>query len=166
MSYVVISVISILVSCVLLPENIQLLFFERNSPNNPPRITMLPTKKIGTSQLMSSNIPKVKLLAMAPILPKQVIIQIATAPTCVGNMSTTILLMTKFAVPIINENMQLTMRICREDWTKYIAKPKIPANNIVVTGIVRRPTRFAKKPDMMLPNKQNALIVNELIKTI
>lgn len=94
---------------------------------------MLPTKKIGTSQLMSSNIPKVKLLAMAPILPKQVIIQIATAPTCVGNMSTTILLMTKFAVPIINENMQLTMRICREDWTKYIAKPKIPANNIVVT---------------------------------
>lgn len=36
MSYVVISVISILVSCVLLPENIQLLFFERNSPNNPP----------------------------------------------------------------------------------------------------------------------------------
>lgn len=37
MSYVIIiSVISILVFSVLLPENIQLLFFERSNANNPP----------------------------------------------------------------------------------------------------------------------------------
>ena len=161
-------VISVLFTSFLIPllGNVQLFFCGRINANNPPKTTILPTKKIGTSQLMSSNIPKAKLLAIAPILPKQVIIQIATAPTCVGNMSTTMLLITKFAVTIINENMQLTIRICKEDSTKYIAKPNIPANNMVVTGIVRRPTRFAKYPDTMLPSKQNALIVNELMKTI
>lgn len=108
------------------------------------QITILPTKKIGTSQLMSSNIPKAKLLAIAPILPKQVIIQIATAPTCVGNMSTTMLLITKFAVTIVNENMQLTIKICKEDSTKYIAKPNIPANNMVVTETERNCAIFKR----------------------
>lgn len=108
------------------------------------QITILPTKKIGTSQLISSNIPKAKLLAIAPILPKQVIIQIATAPTCVGNMSTTMLLITKFAVTIVNENMQLTIKICKEDSTKYIAKPNIPANNMVVTETERNCAIFKR----------------------
>lgn len=81
-------------------------------------ITILPTKKIGTSQLISRSIPKAKLLAMAPILPKHVIIQIAIAPTCVGKISTTTLPITKFAVAIVSENRQVTTRICKEDLTK------------------------------------------------
>ena len=106
---------------------------ERQHRSFNSQMTIPPTRKIGTSQLMSSNIPNARLLAIAPIRPKQVIMQIATAPTFVGNMSTTTLLMTKFAVTIVSENMQLTMRICMEELTKYITKPKIPANSMVVT---------------------------------
>lgn len=74
------------------------------------RRTIDPTRKIGTSQLMSRSIPKIRLLAIAPILPKQTDKQIAIAPTCVGKMSTTTPLSAKFAVAIASEKIQDTIR--------------------------------------------------------
>lgn len=58
---------------------------------------------------------------------------------------------------------------CKRILTRFshlIQQIRFNVNISNLPGIVRRPTRFAKYPDAMLPTKQNALIVNELMKTI
>lgn len=92
-----------------------------------------PIRNIGISQLRSSSIPNARLLAIAPHLPKQDIMHNAIADICVGKMSTATLESTKFPVDIIREKMHAVMMICREDLTKYIPRPAMPAINIVTT---------------------------------
>lgn len=92
------------------------------------------TRNIGISQLRSSSMPKARLLATAPNLPKHTIMHTAAADTCVGKTSTATLVITKFAVAAIRENTHAVMRICSEDLTKYIPRPAMPAISIVVTG--------------------------------